>query len=44
MKKRIDSAKIIWKKYRKYKFRQVILKKLKILVKRKMIWKKFASK
>lgn len=41
MKKKIDAAKKILRKYRKYKFRKNLTSKLKLLVKRKNIWRKF---
>ena len=43
MKKKIESASIIMKSYRKYKFRKQIFTKLKILVKRIRLWKKIAK-
>lgn len=44
MKKKIKSAKIIWKYYKSYKFRKNMFKNLKLLVYRKGLWKKFAYK
>lgn len=42
MKKKIEAAKKILRKYRKYKFKKTINANLKLLVKRKNIWKRFS--
>ena len=43
MKKKVDSAKKIWKSYKKYKFRTQVFDKLKLLAKRIRLWKKLAK-
>jgi len=44
MKKKIESGKIIWRCFQKYKFRKVIFKNLRVLASRVRLWKKIELK
>lgn len=44
MKKKIEAGKKIWKAYKNYRFRKEVFVKLKVLVRRIHIWKKFSQR